>query len=242
VNALREEVQMYRTLSTAGITSAVFAHESRHPIRLILSNSKQVERRAKRLLGARYAETLERSLKRILRQADALSAFGNLTLSFVDHEKRRTSKVEIHTVINNVLAMFDMVLKERHVDVIPDLAEGNPYLRGSEAAVESIISNLLINSIKAFERTAPGDRKIMVVTTVNEKRLSLRMLDNGPGIKDININDIWLPGETTYPDGTGLGLTIVRDTVTDLGGRVDAVANGELGGAEIIIEVPIIGG
>jgi C4-dicarboxylate-specific signal transduction histidine kinase len=38
-----------------------------------------------------------------------------------------------------------------------------------------------------------------------------------------------------------LGLTIVRDAVTDLGGRVDAIEKGELGGAEIIIELPILG-
>lgn len=67
------------------------------------------------------------------------------------------------------------------------------------------------------------------------------MLDNGPGIRGINVSDIWLPGETTYPNGTGLGLTIVRDTVQDLGGSVDAVGQGELGGAEIIIQLPILG-
>ncbi|GAG05310.1 unnamed protein product, partial [marine sediment metagenome] len=45
----------------------------------------------------------------------------------------------------------------------------------------------------------------------------------------------------TRPNGTGLGLTIVRDTVTDLGGTVDALEKGELGGAEFIIELPILG-
>ena len=69
----------------------------------------------------------------------------------------------------------------------------------------------------------------------------LRVLDNGPGIVGISKDDIWLPGETTRKNGTGLGLTIVRDTVSDLSGRVDAVERGEIGGAEIIVELPIIG-
>ena len=55
----------------------------------------------------------------------------------------------------------------------------------------------------------------------------------------MSIDEIWLPGKTTTPNGTGLGLTIVRDTVTDLGGKVYAIAEGELGGAEIVIELPI---
>ena len=71
--------------------------------------------------------------------------------------------------------------------------------------------------------------------------LELRILDNGPGIQNISTTEIWLPGETTRKNGTGLGLTIVKDAVIDLGGEVDAIGKGELGGAEIIIRLPIIG-
>ena len=65
--------------------------------------------------------------------------------------------------------------------------------------------------------------------------------DNGPGIKGIRPRDIWLPGQSTRSGGTGLGLTIVRDTVLDFGGKVDAAETSDLGGAAIMIEIPIIG-
>ena len=71
--------------------------------------------------------------------------------------------------------------------------------------------------------------------------VEIRVMDNGPGIEGINIGDIWLPGETTYPNGTGLGLTIVGDTVKDMGGNVEAIKHGELGGAEFIVHFPILG-
>jgi signal transduction histidine kinase len=241
VQTLRKEVQLYRTLSTAGITAAVFAHESRHPVSLISRNARQVERQGKESFGNKYIELLHPPVDRILRQADTLEAFSNLTLSFIAHEKRRTSRVEIHNVINNVISIFNQVLTSRKVSVTPILVDGNPYLRGSEAAVESIITNLLVNSLKAFEEAPPGKHGIEVRTQIEGDQLILRVLDNGPGIQSLSVKDIWLPGETSYPNGTGLGLTIVRDTVKDLGGEVDAVAQGELGGAEVIIEVPILG-
>ncbi len=50
-----------------------------------------------------------------------------------------------------------------------------------------------------------------------------------------------LPGQTTRPNGTGLGLTIIKDAVVDLGWNVQAVEQGELGGAEFIVELPILG-
>ena len=55
------------------------------------------------------------------------------------------------------------------------------------------------------------------------------------------MDEIWLPGRTSTPGGTGLGLTIVRDSVTDLGGQVHAIAKGELGGAEIVVALPLMG-
>ena len=86
--------------------------------------------------------------------------------------------------------------------------------------------------------TQLGDRKIVVRTTVMDEQVLVGVLDSGPGIH-LNLGDrIWLPGFTSDENGTGLGLTIVRDTVAELGGRVEAVPNGELGGAEFSIELP----
>jgi len=242
VQILRKEVQLYRTLSTTGITASVFAHESRNPIRLILHNAKLVVRRAKEHLASKkYAATLEQPLERVLRQGETLRSFTNLTLSLVDHEKRRIGRVEIHARIKDVLRVFDSLMKERKVEVTPDLARGNPYLRGSEAAFESVLTNLIVNSLKAFESVPPGPRMIAVSTELAGESVILRVADNGPGIQGISIRNIWLPGETTYPNGTGLGLTIVHDSVRDLGGNVDVLAKGALGGAEFIVELPILG-
>jgi C4-dicarboxylate-specific signal transduction histidine kinase len=74
-----------------------------------------------------------------------------------------------------------------------------------------------------------------------KKMVQLVVLDNGPGIERLSVEDIWLPGRTTTQEGTGLGLTIIKDIVTELGGRVQAVAQGELGGAEFMIELPVRG-
>ena len=65
-------------------------------------------------------------------------------------------------------------------------------------------------------------------------------MDNGPGIQKDLGDSIWLPGVTVDEDGTGIGLTIVRDMASDLGGRVLALPCGELGGAEFIVELPCV--
>jgi C4-dicarboxylate-specific signal transduction histidine kinase len=149
--------------------------------------------------------------------------------------------VDVHNVIRTILSTFDPFLVDRGVAVQQAYCDGAPYLHGSDAALESIITNLLNNSINAFERAATKKRVIAVGTTAMGDNVRITVADSGPGIRDIALRDIWLPGRTTRKNGTGLGLVIVKDTVKDMGGDVSAVANGVLGGAEISVVLPIVG-
>lgn len=242
IENLRKDVQLYRTLSTAGITAATFAHESSgNPIKVITQCIKTVERRAKSNLGEQYAQLVSEPIEQIKRAMDSLAVLGSFTLKLLDHDKRRVGHVEIHQIITNIIATFQPFLEGRDVRVTVDLCPGKPFLRGTVAGMESILTNLLNNSLAAFEYSASKERNMILRTEINDNILALRVLDNGPGIKGINTKDVWLPGRTTRPRGTGLGLTIVKDAVIDLGGQVNAIANGELGGAEFIIELPILG-
>jgi C4-dicarboxylate-specific signal transduction histidine kinase len=242
IKTLRREVQLYRTLSTAGITAATFAHESAgNPIKAIDQAAKAVQRRAEAELGDRYFQTLAEPVELIIRSTDALKVLGNVTLSLLDHEKRRASKVEIHRVIESVIKTYRPFILERGVDVATELTSGNPYLRGSEAAIESIVTNFLNNSLVWFDRVHGKPYRIVIHTSTVDGRLRMQFDDNGPGIEGISPDDVWLPGETTRPNSTGLGLAIVHDAAVDLGGTVSAVAHGKLGGASFVVDLPILG-
>lgn len=239
IQQLQKEIQLYRTLSTVGITSSVFAHESaNNPLNIIGQSIRTIRNRCQVTMADNYKQ-INDPIERIIQSVDSLRVLANVTLSLVDHEKRRLSLVDLQGVTKGVIGLYQPFIFGRDTDVNTEFDETCPKIRGSVAAIEAVISNLLNNSLVAFERKSPSKRLIIVRTKVIGKEVELRVLDNGPGIQGINKNEIWLPGLTTRPNGTGLGLTIVRDTVIDLGGRVDAVEVGELGGAEIIINLPL---
>lgn len=242
VRELKKEVQLYRTLSTAGITAATFAHESSgNPIKVITASIGAIERRAKKELGGQYEKLLERPVKSIKASIDSLSVLGSATLRLLDHGKRRWGRVNVHEVFDQVLETFTPFLEGRGVVVDKMFAAANPYMQGSDAAIESILTNLLNNSLAAFERGGTDERKIRIETVVEGDHLVVSVNDSGPGIEGIDKRAIWLPGYTTGVNGTGLGLTIVHDAVADLGGSVAAVEHGQLGGAEIVVRLPILG-
>ena len=241
IRNLRKEIQLYRTLSTVGITTAVFAHELNHPIKLISQSIRTIRFRAKKLLSADYDEKFAKPINRIISSLETISVPSNVTLCLIRVDKRRVSRIDIHTILKDIKELYSPFLSNRNTELVLHFCSGTPYLRGSTAAFESIVTNLINNSLASFEGVHSKDRKIVVRTIVLDDTLELVVMDNGPGITKIRLEDIWLPGETTKVNGTGLGMTIVKDAVEDLSGRVLAVAKGELGGAEIRIVLPIIG-
>ena len=240
---LREDLQLYRTLASLGTTIAVFAHEAAKPVGQIKSMAQSIGRRGKRELGPAYRTVLETPVSIVLKSARALESYASFPLALLRREKRRFGEVDINSVSLDVIELFQPFLQDAKITCEVRFDEGRPRVWGSVAALESILSNLITNAVNAFtqQQQAQLERTILVATQVSKDSLLISVKDNGPGILELPVDEIWLPGRTSIPGGTGLGLTIVKDAVTDLGGDVHAIANGELGGAEIVVTLPLMG-
>jgi signal transduction histidine kinase len=242
VDVLKREVQLYRTLGTAGITAATFAHESSgNAVKVIGQAAKTIERRGRELLRDRYDQALAEPVSLVARGAHTLGALGSITLSLVDHEKRRSGRVDVHETVSTLLKMFQPFLTERKVRLQVKLSSGPaPVLRATESAIEAVVANLVTNGLYWLEQSHENSRILEIATRVEASLLELHVADSGPGLEGISADAVWLPGETTKPNGSGLGLAIVYDTVRDLGGTATALAHGALGGAEFVVTLPLI--
>ena len=243
IKALRDDLQLYRSLATAGTTAAVFAHESSKPVTLIEKIAKRIESKGKELLQDKYPTSLQKPVERLYQVSSSWKQFANSPLHLLKQEKRRSGVVDIHSVIDANVELFQPFFDEAKIEIKKHKAEQIPLIRGSIALVEAILTNLLTNTINAFnvEGACNQGRQIIISTEILRNYVRLKVSDNGLGIKDIELHEIWLPGVTTTPGGTGFGLTIVKDSVRDMGGKVRAIGNDELGGAEFLVELPLSG-
>ncbi|MFD4787480.1 ATP-binding protein [Streptomyces sp. NPDC058459] len=248
IEALREDLLLYRSLATVGTSTAVFAHEALRPAARIGSELKTLRRRIEPRVSAEvYEESFKSPIESSIDSAKTLETFARLPLSLLEKGKREVGDIDIDTTCRSVVKLFEGYLDERNIKVLFDLQAGNAAIRTTTADIESVLSNLLANAAHAFTRTdAPmGPERIVRIQTRLVARedatghdVVLCVDDSGPGIVGIALKSIWLPGKTTFDNGTGLGLTIVRDIVGDLKGRQEARKNGELGGARILVQLP----
>lgn len=239
--ALKEDLQLYRSLATAGTTSAVFAHESHKPLTNILSVADSIKRRAKELLGDLFHQKLEQPLQLLSGAVKALQSFSLLPLNLLRREKRRIGVVDVGDAADELVGYLKAFFVDAKIQLVLKKPAKPVQIAGSRALVESILTNLALNSLKAFNnhRARVEGRIVEIRIEVLDHSAVIKVLDNGPGIRGIGLDEIWLPGRTTSQDGTGFGLTIVRDSVADLRGTRAALGSGELGGAEFTITLPL---
>lgn len=244
--ALKDEVtQLYYTIGTVGTTAAAFAHQTKAPLSNIVSDASLLED----YLGdpsmlSMYREESSEAVQRIHRSAKAIYSYANITLKLLEHEKRHSRSHPLHDLIDETLKLLTPFFELRHTKPIKEYSDEKPKIYCAESSFEAILTNLLTNSLQAFacrgKAARPsGGRKIFIQTAVAKDTVSLVVQDNGPGIDQLSLEDIWIAGKTTTEKGTGLGLAIVKDVVQELRGRVEADAHGEYGGAKFTVTLPL---
>jgi len=83
-----------------------------------------------------------------------------------------------------------------------------------------ILGNLLENAIYIVQQQDPSRRQVNVLLRESRHYLQLVVRDQGPGIPPEWRQKIFQPGFTTKPEGSGLGLSLVKKTVERLGGKI----------------------
>jgi signal transduction histidine kinase len=118
-----------------------------------------------------------------------------------------------------------------HFQPLPDTVR--VYI--DEDRLQEVVLNLLLNSIAAIER----EGNILIIEKVEPGvALVLILADNGAGIKESQVGQIFNPFFSTKKGGTGLGLSICKKTIDAHGGTIE-VESREGKGTTFTIKLPL---
>lgn len=137
--------------------------------------------------------------------------------------------IDLRDVINSAIARA----KRRGPSLTFDVELNPLFLVGEPDSLERAITNLLDNAVKF----SPQGGTVRVLLEGDRLRIS----DQGPGIPDDELPHVfdrfWRSPSARNTPGSGLGLSIVAQTIKAHGGWVKAGRSAE-GGAEFIVRLP----
>jgi two-component system, NtrC family, nitrogen regulation sensor histidine kinase GlnL len=206
--------------------AAMLAHEIKNPLSGIRGAAQLLEQQANdddRLLTRLICEEADRIVKLV----DRMEVFA-------DERPVEREKVNIHMVLDHVKRLAQSGFA-RHIRIIEEYDPSLPPVLANRDQLIQVFLNLLKNAAEAIGETAtdgeihlctafrPGVRLSLPASSRPKVALPLEFCvkDNGPGVADDLMPDLFDPFVTTKPSGTGLGLALAAKIIGDHGGIIE---------------------
>jgi PAS domain S-box-containing protein len=216
-------------LATLGTTAAVFAHEIGNPLNG-LSTSLQIvtELIRESVHDPLVEETLEISRQELRRLTGLLNDYR----SFARPQSVKIHPSNVRQILDEVLAPATKHYKDCGIALELEFEDNVPLIPVDREKIKQVILNLCKNAVEAM----PDGGTLKCKAYQKADRVILEVADTGTGIPEGL--DVFQLFRTTKPQGTGLGLPIVEQIVSEHRGTVDYVS--EVGkGTAFIVSLPL---
>lgn len=208
---MQRQLTQLERLAAAGQLAAQFAHEVGTPLNLISGHVQ--------LLRARARD--ERVIVRLDIIAGQIERITNIVRSMLDSTRRpipQFATVDITSLLAHILDATQPTLASRNVELHTEMSQTLPPIEADADQLQQVFINLINNSLDAM----PLGGKLSVSTARGVDSVVIVLADSGEGIAKEELDLIFDPlFSTKQGRGTGLGLTIVKQIISEHNGNVE---------------------
>jgi signal transduction histidine kinase len=222
-------------LAALGRMVASIAHEINNPIQTVkntfflLGHEIEPEGSAARLVDIALSETN--------RIADLI---GQLKDVYRPKPKEAQEPVDLELILDTVQGLMLPHLERCRVSWRQHETEESILVMGYPDRLKQVFINLSVNAIDAMHAAnGTGLLEIQVFSDPDRTSWGIEFKDNGPGIPELAVKNIFEPFYTTKESGMGLGLAITYDIVQQHGGRIEITSASDKG-TTFVVWLPMI--
>ncbi|NOT44688.1 MAG: HAMP domain-containing histidine kinase [Acidobacteria bacterium] len=208
--ALREALARSQALATVGQTLADVAHQIGTPLNLASAHVQLLRQEPLDPAADRRLRIVEEQLERVTASVRDLLDRARPTSP--------TRAIDVGTMLERLADGLAVRAREGGVRVSVDAPAALPTVMADQNRLEMALMNLMTNAIDAM----PDGGELRVRASDVGGSVRIEIQDTGVGIPEAIHDRIFEPWVTTKPpgQGTGLGLGITRDVVTQAGGTI----------------------
>lgn len=239
-------------LATLGTLASGIMHEINNPLGYISGNQLVIKEKYLPIIE-QYTESqiniTDRKLKKALDEigpsldgiSEGVKRIKELTTAIKQFSRKSTEMTKFSKRLNvnlqKAIELSQISLSKR-IELTSEIEESLPIYQLESYKLEQVIINIMTNASHALEETKSP--QVTIKAFQIRKHTEIHIIDNGPGIPEDKLQEIWDPFFTTKDEetGTGLGLSICREIIENLQGTITALNNDD-SGAHFIIKLPI---
>lgn len=162
------------------------------------------------------SEIDEKTIGMTVRGLNVINEQGNGLMHFVESYRKLTrlpkpdkKRFRVEDLVNRVKMLYLSFENSEHVKLQVSIQPPDLELTADENLISQVLLNLLKNALEAIAKQPDG--RIQIIARLSDKqRPEIRVVDNGPGIPDEIIEQIFVPFFTTREKGSGIGLSLSR--------------------------------
>jgi two-component system sensor histidine kinase HydH len=228
VQALQKALARSQRLASIGSLAAGVAHEIRNPLSSIKGFATYFRERYSHIPEDQEVSSI------MIQEVDRLNRVVSQLLAFAKPVAIAKQPVSISDVIHKTLKLMEQQSSDHQIDIETKIPPELPLIPMDPDQMSQVLLNLLLNCVEAL---GSGGR-IIISAMLNQDRLILQISDNGSGISEIDLSQIFDLYFTTKTSGTGLGLAIVHNIVEAHDGdiKVESLAGK---GTTVTIRLPL---
>ncbi len=211
---LEEKLNQTERLAHLGTMVATVSHEIKSPLGIVRSTAEILEKRIQKVAPG------NEHLARII--VDETMRLNRIVVEFLDFarpQKMHMERGDINEIAEKVLAFLAPMIREQHVELIADLAADLPATEIDRDQFYRSLLNILLNAIQAME--GGGVLQVSTRRLESGRQIEIVIKDNGVGIAEEKISQIFKPFFTDKSKGTGLGLAISKNIIESHGGSIE---------------------
>lgn len=203
-------------LASLGVLASGYSHELNTPLGTVLTCVEGILRetpsgRERPLDETRIRENATIAREQLLRCRTVTQQFLRLSRG----QQREEAIVDLGEAIDSAQRLVGPMARAHAVEIVARPLERGVHVRASEAKLQDLLINLLVNAVQASQ---PGGRVHVEVRLDGDVRI--RVSDNGCGIPPDCLKKIFEPFFSMRQGGTGLGLFLSLNAVRNWGGDI----------------------
>ena len=192
----------------------ILTHEIMNSIAPVISLSETMQEwmQSPEGLSKESEEDVRRSIEAIHRRSSGLLHFTETYRQLTKIPPPQFETCDPTEIIERVLTLLQTDLDKRAISIERNYKENRYEAQLDPVLMEQVFINLLRNAMDALNNTTDPKIGIHIFKSL-EGELEIQIADNGPGISEDLLDQIFVPFFTTKKEGSGIGLSLSRQIV-----------------------------